>query len=284
MSKFRKFLLVDPDQYNKLLEKYQHQQQKQSDESLLTHPNIRNVKRIDNQITEILQDKKLTDTEKMESYAAELDSFLRNFRGALETSKRDAFLGPKTSPADSMATAEHESRTGTSPAKTLDDSSVTAKSHDAKKAQEDLYDMSTLPKSYQGVAQQLSTFLQQNPNYTINENGEVKYKDSDNFGPNIAELLNGVVRYKTPLTGRKSLNRLVETLKEEGFPISRLGYVKKQKLNPLPLGTTNKQMHAAGKVKKAKERLVGKNPTNGEGQRNKKSLQQSANAILAKWK
>ena len=74
-----------------------------------------------------------------------------------------------------------------------------------------------------------------------------------------------MVRYKTPLTGRKSLNRLVETLKEEGFPISRLGYVKKQKLNPHPLGTTNKQMHAAGKVKKAKERLVGKNPTNSEG-------------------
>ena len=89
MTSFKKYLLIDPEKYDQLLTKVNGYK----DNNILVHPNIKAVKEIDNKISSILNDDLKSDQQKVDEYSSKLDSYLRNFRNALEVTKKDAILG-----------------------------------------------------------------------------------------------------------------------------------------------------------------------------------------------
>ena len=86
MSSLKKYFLIEPERYNELVS------HSKSRADLLTHPNVKVLKEIDTKIDDILKEPATSDVEKLDQYNSNLDRYKRNFRNAIETSRKDAFL------------------------------------------------------------------------------------------------------------------------------------------------------------------------------------------------
>lgn len=210
MSSFRKYFLVEPNKYNSLVEKAKTQTQS----DMFTHPNIKAAKRIDSEIKTILEDSEMNDSKKMEEYNSKLDSYMRNFRNALEIPRRDALLG-----SNNNSLGHSEAKSAEIPISTNNDSDI--------KSLEEVVE--SVPKSYRPAAKHLRDFLNQSKKFSLNGSGELKYKDDKKFNLEAGELLNSVVRYKKHPGNNADLNEFVAALKAEGYPISRLAYVRRSR-------------------------------------------------------
>lgn len=253
MTSFHKYYLVDPDKYNLLVESSKKQVDNSSD--ILQHPNVKAVQNIDNKISKIFHNSASSDVEKMDEYNGQLDSYIRNFRNALEVPKRDALLGSKRNHNDEIE--PHSSETVYKPAssdvKTKPLMTSSNSFLDTAEKPPDNYSFSSIidsiPPSYKPYVQHLSSFLQRNKNFEIDKNGALKYKGVRAFKSNAGNLLEDAVRYKKPLGNTDEVNSFVSKLKEEGYPVVRLGYVKRlskqniDKLKELPKIQKRKTKH-----------------------------------------
>lgn len=240
MTTFRKFLLIEPEKYKKLIERNEiHTSNENND--ILAHPNIKTVKKIDKQMTNILNNNQTDDNTKMEKYNSLLERFLRNFHNALEVSKRDAILGNKT-----------------------EQNSIQTKSvSPEKKPTEELPEtnklsdiMKTIPRSYQNSAKRLFGFIEKNPNFQIKD-GTLKYKDGEHFSSDVSELLSGVVRSKKLGDNPRSTVDLLAALKEEGYPIHQLASVRKQQRSRIPVvGARQSRITRKEKLSRAKKQKI----------------------------
>lgn len=216
MSKFRKFYLVDPVKYDQLVEKT-HPSNDNRD--VLAHPNVKAVKSIGKQMTDALEDDKLTDVEKIAAYTSHLDSYIRNFRNALQVPRQNAILG------DNKPTPQAPTQKTTH----IQDSLPNANTFIPK----------GISKSYLTNANHLNTFISQNKNFSVNNKGDLQYKGDDMFQLPYGNLLKGVVRYKKPEGDNSSMERFLKVLKDENYPISRLAYVKRTSALKAPATKTN---------------------------------------------
>lgn len=275
MSKFRKYYLVEAEKYKHLVE---NKNSNDRTNDILAHPNIKAVKKIDSDISGILKDPKLNDTEKMDAYASQLDSYIRNFRNALEVPRGQALLGAKKV---SMFNT---------PKEPTQQPNLENQNEDAK-----LFNESDISPSYLPRAHHLATFMKQNKKFSVGEDGNLKYKGVDIFNSQPNDLLKGVVRHKKPLGDNKALDQFISSLKEEGYPVSRLGYVRRNLPAKVPISTRKYQL--AKKLQNAKRVIASKeskslspkvgNQVNERRRRKKHSptdKQEKANSILAAWK
>ena len=209
MSSFKKYLLIDPDKYEEMVSKTKTLKS----DDILVHPNIKAVKQIDRDMSSILNDSEKSDQQKVDEYSSKLDSYLRNFRNALEVTKKDAILGQTKH--DAVADDPPQSVT------------VQGKSYisDEKSSKE------SIPPSYRLSASHLTSFLTKNKNFEISDNGELKYKGKRQFHSDYPKLLDSVVRFRKPSSGSKTeVNDLVTLLRQEGYPVTRLGYVRRNNI------------------------------------------------------
>lgn len=207
MSTFKKYLLVNPDKYEQLLSKVQLSNQS----DIFTHPNIKTVKKIDSKMSDILNNNHKTDREKIEEYSENLDSYLRNFKNALDIPKREAILGkPNTNVTTSDITKDQSENKSNK----LTFTSVPE----------------NIPPSYRPNASHLLSFLTKNKNFDIGQNGNLKYKGNSYFQSDYNKLLDSVVRFKNPHDGKTDVNKFVSVLKQEGYPVNRLGYVRRSNI------------------------------------------------------
>ena len=209
MTSFKKYLLIDPEKYDQLLTKVNGYK----DNNILVHPNIKAVKEIDNKISSILNDDLKSDQQKVDEYSSKLDSYLRSFRNALEVTKKDAILGQ----------TKHDAVADDPPQSVP----VQGKSYisDEKSSKE------SIPPSYRPSASHLTSFLTKNKNFEISDNGELKYKGKRQFHSDYPKLLDSVVRFRKPSSGSKTeVNDFVTLLRQEGYPVTRLGYVRRNNI------------------------------------------------------
>lgn len=211
MSTFKKYLLVDPEKYKQLLSKTQTPSQS----DILTHPNIKTVREIDNKMTQILNNNYKSDQEKIEEYSSNLDSYLRNFKNALEVPKKEAILGEKRSDT-----------------RTLDIQNSTEPENYIEKTFFNSIPES-IPVSYRPKATHLLSFLTKNKNFEISQNGELKYKGKRSFQSDYNKLLDSVVRSKKLSDGNGDTKEFVTLLKQEGYPVNRLAYVRRNQVSSL---------------------------------------------------
>ena len=206
MSSFKKYLLIDPVKYEELIAKAQTSK----GNDILVHPNIKAVKETDNKMSSILNDSTKSDHQKIDEYSSNLDSYLRNFKNALEVPKRDAILGEK------KVTTEDVHQVQEIP--NISQDSIVNKQHENKQS---------IPVSYRPTATHLTAFLNRNKNFEV-KNHELKYKGKRVFQSDFSQLLDGVVRFKKPSVNSKvDIDGFVSLLRQEGYPVTRLGYVRR---------------------------------------------------------
>ena len=206
MSSFKKYLLIDPVKYEELITKAQSTK----GNDILVHPNIKAVKEIDNKMSSILNDSTKSDHQKIDEYSSNLDSYLRNFKNALEVPKRDAILG--------------ERKVETEDAHQVKEMSNISQEPTANEQQEN---KESIPVSYRPTATHLTTFINRNKNFEV-KNSELKYKGKRTFQSDFSQLLDGVVRFKKPPSNSKAdIDGFVTLLRQEGYPVTRLGYVRR---------------------------------------------------------
>ena len=209
MASFKKYLLIDPVKYEELFAKVQLHK----GNDILVHPNIKAVKTIDNKMSSILNDDKKSDLQKIEEYSTNLESYLRNFKNALEISKRDAILGENKHATPDAATMNHLPK-----GPSIDLDTPVSKEYKSEK---------DIPLSYRPTATHLTSFLNRNNNFEV-KNQELKYKGKKKFQSDFSQLLNGIVRFKKPSSNSKSdIDEFVSLLRQEGYPVTRLGYVRR---------------------------------------------------------
>ena len=146
MSSFKKYLLIDPVKYEELITKAQSTK----GNDILVHPNIKAVKEIDNKMSSILNDSTKSDHQKIDEYSSNLDSYLRNFKNALEVPKRDAILG--------------ERKVETEDAHQVKEMSNISQEPTANEQQEN---KESIPVSYHPTATHLTTFINRNKNFEV---------------------------------------------------------------------------------------------------------------------
>lgn len=208
MSSFKKYLLIDPDKYEEMVSKTKTLKS----DDILVHPNIKAVKQIDRVMSSILNDSEKSDQQKVDEYSSNLDSYLRNFKNALQVTKQDAILGKRGN--DILAVNPVDGNPPIHPQNTSDIERAAPKQD--------------IPASYRPAASHLTAFLNKNKNFEVGKNGELKYKGKKRFQSHYPELLDGVVRSRKPTSGTKDdINDLVSLLKQEGYPVTRLGYVRR---------------------------------------------------------
>lgn len=177
-------------------------EEQQNNSDMFAHPNIKNVKDIDQKMDETLNKSDLTDFEKVEKYNALLEKYIRNFRNALETSKSEAILGePASKTIDLKNTTENES---------------------IKQFQSLEESLDSIPTSYRQKARKLVDFLKNNNSFSVNQNNELLYKDQVLRGSNVNQLINDAVRSKKPITSDALFTQFVENLNAEGYPAKQI--------------------------------------------------------------
>ncbi len=218
----KKYYLVDPVRYETLMKSFNAQKSLSNREELFSHPNVKKTKEIDREIGEILNDQNTTDYEKNERFNSKLNDYVRNFRTAISTSKREALLGkPSSANAEPPATSE-----------------VIPLSLEDK--------LSSIPDSYQQNAKKLISFLKRNTAFSWNEKGELKYKDNPIQGSDVVQLLHDAVRTKEISSNSKAFEEFVDALKREGYPIQK---TLKQKKKVLPFKVVKRKTVSSRKHK-----------------------------------
>ena len=261
MSSFKKYLLIDPDKYKEMVSKTKLLK---SDE-ILVHPNIKAVKQIDHEMSSILNDSEKSDQQKVDEYSSNLDSYLRNFKNALQVTKQDAILGKREE--DVLAARPVESNLSVHPQKSYE---LERESSEQK-----------IPSSYRPVASHLTVFLNKNKNFEIGKNGELKYKGKKRFQSHYPELLDGVVRSRKPSSGTKNeINDLVSLLKQEGYPVTRLGYVRRNNTGKV---ITKAESSSTVEIKRKPSKLQSSIDRLSKGLTPKKKNKFSPNKIYEKW-
>ncbi len=193
----RKFFLVDPARYERLMKNFNAQKSKNAGEDLFSHPNVKKTKELDKEIDDILTNQSMTDYEKNEHFNSKLNDYVTNFRTALSTSKREALLGKPT----------------------LSKTETFAPSNAASILLEDK--LSSIPESYQQNARKLINFLKSNDAFSWNDKGELKYKDIPIQGSDVVQLLHDTVRTKKISSSNAAFDKFIDALKSEGYPIRK---------------------------------------------------------------
>lgn len=200
MKYAKKYLLIEPTRYDRLTAQAKDSVEKPepaantpiSKPSSLVHPNIKRVNNIEKDMAKIISDDYQSDYDKVQKYASKLDSYLRNIRLALTQSAKDSIIGIEQKPS------------------TLEDTSNIPKSINQL--------TSTIPKTYQGKANQLLKFMTDN-GVEWDSNGVVKVAGHPIMGSNITQLVNDAVRQKRPLSERNTYQLFSEALKSRGVKI-----------------------------------------------------------------
>lgn len=274
MTTFKKYFLIDPEKYEQLLIK----NEAATNNDILTHPNIKAVKEIDSKMTSILNDNMKSDQEKIEEYSTNLDSYLRNFKNALEVPKRDAILGTKKKD-DILSTDLELSQTRDKHTNVLDQSATNVH-------------LSGIPASYRPNASHLTSYIKKHKNFEIDQNGSLKYKGKKMFDSDYNKLLESVVRFRKPLDGKTDINEFVSLLRQEGYPVTRLAYVRRNDIRaPKPVDKSSSTIvkRKTSKIQRSIERLssgltpkkTAKKQTGGFGKSPAKN--HIASIILGRW-
>lgn len=203
MTKAKKYYLVDPVKYEKLVQSQVLSDSKPEVNNTFTHPNVKAVGELDNEMKKILSDEKLTDFEKVEQYNSKLESYLQNFRSAIETPKREALIG-KTSPDN-----ENKNTVINQPDHPLP-------THDLIESE-----LALIPESYRKNGKRLLNFLKSSKSFSWDEAGQVKYRDKAIHGSNISKLLNDAVRNRKITSQRSTYDEFLKALDTEGYPINK---------------------------------------------------------------
>lgn len=220
----KKYFLVDPTRYEMLVQSHNSSKLNKESESIFMHPNIKKVAQIDKQMDRILNNSELTDFEKNEQYNTKLESYIKNFRSAVETPKNEALLGKQ------MVPQQQQKELLAKPSE-LQSKALTP-------------EMSFIPESYHQSAQKLINFLQNNKSFSWGDDGELKYNNTPIDGSNVTKLLNDAVRHRKITSSETTFNKFIDALENEGYPVHQLSVKQKSKsLNPvtLPLNFSKKK-------------------------------------------
>lgn len=267
MTKFKKYLLVDPQKYKQLVENDSIGAAKPPDD-ILEHPNIKAVRKIDASLSNILHDVSLSDTAKIDAYTTQLDSYLRNFKSSLDVSRREALLGNKTH--QTTKTFEQEKPKSVAKGKEeLPNHSI-----------ENFIDENSIPPSYRLSARHLLEFIKNHKSFAVDETGKLKYRGAQISESQAGDLLKSVVRYKKSFGNELKLDDFVNKLKEAGYPVSRLAYVKKKTVSYAP-STRNKQL--AAKFERTRKELIAQNSPKRKNKSSSKT-KLSESPFLTNWK
>lgn len=208
MSHIKKYYLIDPLRYDQL-RSIDKNKSSNSSESLFKHPNLKKAEELNADMKSVLNDTNLTEFEKMEQYSGKLQTFLQNFKSALNTPKLEALLGKRTIGVTSDSARVIDEKN--------EEPSFLSK-------QESL--LSSIPASYQSRAKHLLNFIQTNNKFHFTENGKVKYHDTIIPTSDFTSILHDVVRSRKPKTDATSVQNFIEFLSKEGYPVSRLSKAK----------------------------------------------------------
>ena len=199
-----KYSLVDPIEYEKLVQSHKLMQTKAETKNIFKHPNVDKAEKLDNQMSAILSNQNLSDFEKNQQFGTKLESFIKNFQQAIKTPKADAFFGKQTVEKEAVIPSENHSKPLTK-------------------------EIANIPESYQQRARRLVEFLQSNKSFSWNENGQLKYKGNVIDDSDVSKLLNDAVRNKKISSSLSVFQDFMSALKNEGYPVHRLSSLKEKK-------------------------------------------------------
>lgn len=211
MASFKKFFLVAPEEYSRLVN------QSKSKGELLTHPNVKALKEIDNKIDSILQETTASDVEKLDEYNSELDSYKRNFRKAIEVPRKDALFGdpiPRNLNSNTPSTPSTPSPIA-DPVQRED------------KPRKGFFQgsLNAIPSSYQLTAAKLARFMESSKDFTISASGRLKYKGKELNESDATDLFKRAVTFKQTFGKQKEdVKKFLSALEESGFPTKSLPY------------------------------------------------------------
>lgn len=219
MSQVKKYFLIDPLKYDSLVANRETLKSSNSSvemENVFTHPNVKAVNKLDDEMKSILEDSKLTDFEKVEAYNSKLGSYLRNFKQAMSVPSHEALLGKQDKDIE-----------------TNNDASFSYSKPELSLEQV----MGTVPSSYKIKASKLLNFLKENSSFSWDENGQLKYKDDVLLNSDLSKLINDIVRNKKISSVPQVFDKFVNILVSEGYPVKQNSFnlpVKHKSLIPLP--------------------------------------------------
>lgn len=199
----KKYLLVDPSKYEKLVTLTKETKQQDTppkDPSIFSHPNVERVHELDNEMKEVLDDSSMSDFDKAMKYGEKLHSYLGNFRTALTTPKVEALIGQRPVLTDKQMT--------TSPK--IEQSMSTDKI------------ISAIPKTYHSKAAHLLNFMKANPNISWGDDGKIMYKDKVIENSNVNTLVGDMIRLRKPQSDQTVVKQFLSALETEGYSISGL--------------------------------------------------------------
>lgn len=265
----RKYILVDPIKYEKLVAMESKSKQLDStakDSSIFAHPNVERVYELDNEMKDVLNDSSLSDFDKAMQYGEKLQSYLGNFRTALSKPKTNALIGPIPKPIN-----QQNLNTDTK--------------EDTKLGIDKL--ITTIPKTYHSKATHLLDFMKTNPNIAWRDDGKIIYKDQVLTESTITTLVGDMIRLRKPRSDEKDVNLFLSALETEGYPTSKLprtgikGRSVSQFINskiPTPerLKPHKKPNKVIAKVKSKSVKESGRTKTPASGK--------SLSTLLSKWK
>ena len=271
MSSLKKYFLIEPERYNELVS------HSKSRTDLLTHPNVKVLKEMDTKIDDILKEPATSDVEKLDQYNSNLDRYKRNFRNAIETSRKDAFLADPIPRESNLQTLKlptqsaSESNSNAHPSNSSTNSSTPTLEKASKK---NIFTetLKSIPKSYQSSAARLSKFINSSKDFTMTSPGVLKYKGNEWNISDAVELFKSAVTHRNIFgKQRETVNNFVTALAEAGFPTSSLPYTRMLKaldkkrviVNKLP-SPSWKQLKRKDKNKGLKSSPTGTKPIKWE--------------------
>lgn len=202
MKHVKKYYLIEPTRYKQLIAaadcKHEPASTTTTDNSksaALVHPNVKQVNKINKEMSEIIDDKSQSDYDKMQQYASKLDSYIRNVRLALTQSTKDSIIGTEQ--------------------KSVDEKLANNELNNYKSTDQLIL---TVPKTYQSKAAELLNFMTQN-GMGWDENGLVKVSGKTITGSNITQLVHDAVRQKKPTSQPAVYQTFKDALNSRGKKI-----------------------------------------------------------------
>lgn len=224
---FRKYYLVEPDTYNELV------RSSNSKADSLQHPNVKAFKEIDSKIDTILNKQSTSETEKLDEYNSNIDSYKRNFRNAIGKSRKDALFGDPTPQETNSFNLQPLGQTKSiSPAAFSTSTPVATPKSELFEPDENkkkIFDdtMKTIPHSYHSSANKLAKFIDSSKDFSIASSGRLKYKGKAINDSDAGALFKSAVTYRHIFGKHKqAVQNFLTALTESGFPTKSLPYTR----------------------------------------------------------
>lgn len=196
MQNSTKYYLVDPIKYA-AMKAHQNNSETNTNTDIFTHPSVKSVYDIDSKMKTVLEDPSLSEFDKTQMYNTLLEKYLKKFRNALTTSKKESLIGKES---EQLKTNEQST-------------SIHSISEQI---------VQSVPKSYQTMAKKVLDFIDKSPSLKITENGEVFHDGQPIENSNGIEVINDLVRHKQKKTNPRAYQQVLNILKKEGFQVEIL--------------------------------------------------------------